>query len=129
MFVKVAEKDDIAPGGMRAFDISGSEIVICNDGGTYHALSRRCGHMNAPLDKGTLVGYIITCPMHCAQFDAATGRALAGPVPQAPSGSERIPEGAARFLGRVAELMGHIRTCDVKTYEVRVEDNDILVDI
>jgi len=26
------------------------EIVICNCGGSFHAVDRRCGHMNAPLE-------------------------------------------------------------------------------
>ncbi len=129
MFVKVAEKGDIAPGGMRGFKVDGVEIVLCNDGGRYYALSRRCGHMNAPLDRGTLVGYIITCPMHCAQFEATTGRALAGPLTHEPAVGAKVPRDLARQLGRLQGLMREIRTCDVKTYGVRIEGNSILVDI
>jgi len=129
MFVKIAEKDDIAPGGMRGFDVKGKEITVCNDGGRYYALARRCGHMNAPLDRGTLVGYVITCPMHCAQFDATTGRALARPVPHDPTGGEKTSERLSTFFGRIAELMSHIKTCDIKTFKIKVEDKNILVDI
>ncbi|MFQ5354244.1 MAG: Rieske (2Fe-2S) protein, partial [Thermodesulfobacteriota bacterium] len=84
MFVEVAKKGDIAPGGMLGFRVRGVEIVLCNDGGRYYAISRRCGHMRARLDKGTLVGYILTCPWHYSQFDIQSGAALSGPVPPGP---------------------------------------------
>ncbi len=150
MFVKVAEKGEIAPGGMKAFDAGGVEIILCNDGGVYYAVSRRCGHMAAPLEKGTLVGYIITCPMHCSQFDAKTGRVLSGPMLQGCARSHKLPEGLLpgllRRMGKVlsgitanemntflfrrmAGLMAHVRTCDIKTFRVRVEGEDILVDV
>ena len=73
-FVQAIWADDIAPGGMKAVELHGREIVLCNRGGTFHAIARRCGHMNAPLEKGTLDGAIVTCAMHCAQFDAITLR-------------------------------------------------------
>ncbi len=149
MFVKIAEKDEIAPGGMKAFTIRGTEITICNDGGTYYALSRRCGHMNAPLDRGTLVGYIITCPMHYSQFDAKSAKALSSPMLPGYAGRYKLPEFIAaifrRFGGLVSEIsayslntfffrgmgraMSHVKTCDMKTFRVRVEDKNILVDI
>jgi nitrite reductase/ring-hydroxylating ferredoxin subunit len=66
---------------MKAMELDGNEIVICNNGGKYYAIQRRCGHMNAPLDMGTLDGIYLTCPMHCAQFDITNGEALSGPVP------------------------------------------------
>ena len=48
-FVRAIRTDEIAPGGMKAVDLEGKEIVVCNCGGTYYAFERRCGHMNAPL--------------------------------------------------------------------------------
>jgi nitrite reductase/ring-hydroxylating ferredoxin subunit len=72
-FVEVIKVIEIAPGGMKAVEIEGHEVVVCNAGGKFYAIQRRCGHMNAPLDKGTLDGIILTCPMHCAQFDIITG--------------------------------------------------------
>ena len=71
-FVRAIRTDEIAPGGMKAVDLEGKEIVVCNCDGTYYAFERRCGHMNAPLDLGTLDGTYVTCPMHCAQFDVTT---------------------------------------------------------
>ncbi len=105
---------------MKAVELDGHEIVICNCGGTYYAIERRCGHMNAPLELGTLDGKIVTCAMHCAQFDVTTGQALSGPVP-GDLGNETIPPRVVAFLHQVATLMKYVRTESIRTYETRVE--------
>lgn len=128
MLVEVAKIGDIAPGGLRAVEVNGEEIVLCNDGGTLYAINRRCGHMNAPLERGTLEGYILTCPMHHAQFDITSGEALSGPVPPH-LGDEPIPEGIGRFLQHAGVLMSHIKTCDLKNYMVKVEGDSIKIEI
>ena len=128
MLVEVAKMSDIVPGGLKAVEVNGEEIVLCNDAGKLYAVGRRCGHMNAPLDLGTLEGYIITCPMHKAQFDITSGEALSGPVP--PNlGDEPIPEGIGKYLQYIGMLMSHIQTCDLKTYRVKVEGNAVKVEI
>lgn len=119
-FIRAISTDEIAPGGMKTVELNGHEIVICNCGGTYYAIERRCGHMNAPLELGTLDGKFVTCAMHCAQFDVTTGRALSGPVP-ADMGNESPPPILAAFLRHVDMLMKHVRTESIRTYETKVE--------
>ncbi len=128
MWVEVAKMSEIAPSGLKAVTANGEEIVLCNDDGKIYAVSRRCGHMNAPLAMGTLEGYILTCPMHHAQFDITTGEALSGPVP--PSlGDEVIPEGIGKYLQYVGMLMSHIKTCNIKRYPVKIDNDLIKVDV
>jgi len=128
MLIEVAKVNEIAPGGLKAVEVNGEEIVLCNDAGRLYAVSRRCGHMNAPLDLGTLEGYILTCPMHHAQFDITSGKALSGSVP-ASLGDEVIPEGIGKYLQYVGMLMSHIKTCDIKSYSVKVEENTVKIEI
>jgi len=125
-FVQALRAADLAPGGMRAVDVNGREIVICNRGGTFHAIDRRCGHMNAPLEMGTLDGDIVTCPMHCAQFDVTTGEALSGPVPGY-LGGQVPPARIAAFLQNVELLMQRVRTQPIATFEVKVESGWVWV--
>jgi nitrite reductase/ring-hydroxylating ferredoxin subunit len=125
-FVRAVRTDEIAPGGMKAIELNGREVVVCNSGGTFYAIARRCGHMNAPLDRGTLDGTIVTCPMHCAQFDVATGAALSGPVP-AGDGGEVPPPRMAAMLRNVATLMQYVRTESIATYQVKVESDWVWV--
>ena len=96
-FIRAISTNEIVPGGMKTVELDGHEIVICNCGGTYYAIERRCAHMNAPLELGTLDGKVVTCAMHCAQFDVTTGQALSGPVP-ADMGNESPPPILAAFL-------------------------------
>jgi nitrite reductase/ring-hydroxylating ferredoxin subunit len=119
-FIRAISTDAIAPGGMKTVEVGGHEIVICNYGGTYHAIQRRCGHMNAALELGTLDGKIVTCAMHCAQFDVTTGQALSGPVP-ADMGNEIPPPRLAAFMQHVDMQMKHVRTESLRTYETKVE--------
>lgn len=128
MFVKITKKDEIAPGGMKAFEVNGKEIVLCNFNGKIYAIERRCGHMNAPLDMGTLEGYILTCPMHHAQFDITTGETLSGPVPSN-SGGESLPEGLMNYFKYIGMLMSKIKSNDIQTYPVKIEGDSIQVEI
>jgi len=125
-FVRAISSDEIAPGGMKTVEIEGHQIVICNCGGTYYAIERRCGHMNAPLEMGTLDGQYVTCAMHCAQFDVTTGQALSGPVP-ADLGNESLPPRVATYLQYVGMLMQPVRTESIRAYETKVEAGWVLV--
>jgi nitrite reductase/ring-hydroxylating ferredoxin subunit len=126
LYSEVAKAGEIAPGGMKAFAVNGREIVVCYTGEGYYAFDRRCGHMNAPLDMGTLDGKILTCGMHHVQFLVDTGEAISGVVPHAPG--EPIPPGDL-FPHWIGDLMAHVRVCDIRTYPVRVEGGSIMVDV
>lgn len=129
MFRDIASVDDLLPGGMRAYTVEGEDIVLCNDGSRFYAFQRRCGHMSAPLDMGTANGYIITCPLHSVQFDVTTGKALSLPVPPYSMWEQAMPVTADNLYRWVNLLMEHVKTCDIRTYPVRVEGGRISIDI
>ena len=124
---KIAFTADIAPGGIKAYEIDGKEILVGNLEGTFYAVERRCGHMNAPCEMGTLRGYILTCPMHYAQFDIRTGKMLKDAFIK--SEPEGLPEKFRNFFEHKEEMVEKIKTYDLKTFEVSVEGNDMLVDL
>jgi len=119
---------EIAPGGMKFVEIEGQELVICNCSGKFYALARRCGHSNAPLEKGTLDGTILTCAMHCAQFDVTTGKASTGPVPRY-FGNEVPPLHLGNYLKNIAMLISDIRTESIKTYTTKIDKGQVWVAI
>jgi nitrite reductase/ring-hydroxylating ferredoxin subunit len=119
-FVRAICADEIAAGGMKAVEIDGNEIVVCNCDGTYYAVQRRCGHMNAPLELGTLDGIYLTCPMHCAQFDVSNGEAISGPVPS-DLGHEALPPILGAYMQNIGMLMKHVRTESMRSYSTRLE--------
>ncbi len=100
-FVTVGTKSDIVAGEVKAFSVNGHNIVVANlDGEHFYALDDLCTHDNGPLGEGILADGMIECPRHGARFDCATGRVKALPAVRA-----------------------------LRTYPVKVEDNDISVDV
>ena len=84
---------------MRAVDLEGEErICIVKVEGKYYAIGNVCTHLGGPLDEGTLEGYEVECPQHGSKFDVRTGK------PTKPPARQVVP-----------------------VYEVKVEDNNILV--
>ncbi|OGR43532.1 MAG: hypothetical protein A2X35_00575 [Elusimicrobia bacterium GWA2_61_42] len=117
MFIKAAEEKDLAPGGMKAVTLNGREIVLCRCGGSYYAVERACGHAKARLERGALTGWILTCPLHYAQFDIRSGEALCGPAPKAPESGHSDPAAPS------------LRTAGLKTWPVKAEAGWLLVDV
>ena len=127
-FVKAMKADELAPGGMKAIELGGNEIVVCNCGGKYYSIQRRCGHMNAPLDLGTLDGIYLTCPMHCAQFDVTNGEALSGPVP--PDISHEIMSPViGKYMQNIGKLMDKVQTESIRTFTTKVEAGWVVIEL
>lgn len=78
--VAVAKIGELPPGRMKWVAVAGERVVLANIDGTFCALRNVCGHKNAPLSRGQLVGHLIECPLHFAQFDMRTGKLVEGPV-------------------------------------------------
>lgn len=117
MLTKAAEAAEVLPGGMKAVTLAGREIVLCNCGGVFYAVERACGHANARLERGALTGWVLTCPLHYAQFDIRSGEALSGPAPKAPA--SRHPDPADPALA----------TRSLRTYPVEARDGSVYVDL
>jgi nitrite reductase/ring-hydroxylating ferredoxin subunit len=97
-FVKVAETKDIQPSNMIVVDLGGERVCIVNVEGNYYAIGNVCTHVGGPLNEGSLIGYEVECPWHGSKFDIRTGE------PTKPPARRSVPK-----------------------YELKLEDNDILV--
>lgn len=97
-FVKAASEADLAEGDVMRVEISGVQIALAKVDGKVYAFSDICTHEEANLSDGFLEGHCIECPWHGAQFDIRTGK-----VQSLPADS------------------------DLRTYEVKIEEGDILV--
>src|SRR5882724_4829918 len=97
-FVPVAQAADLMPGQMKFVAVERERIVLANIDGAFYALRDVCGHRNAPLSRGKLIGCLIECPLHFAQFDMRTGKLIDGPI-----------------------------SADIPVYEVRVEDDTVYI--
>jgi nitrite reductase/ring-hydroxylating ferredoxin subunit len=98
--VKIAETKDVAPGTGKVVEAEGRSIALFNVAGTFHAIDNTCTHEGGPLGEGELSSEVVTCPWHNTEFNVKTGEAL-GPL---------TDEG-------------------VRSFAVKVQGNDVLVEL
>jgi 3-phenylpropionate/trans-cinnamate dioxygenase ferredoxin component len=104
-FVKVAQKTEITPGTTKAVKVQDKNVLLANVNGSFYAVAQKCTHMGGDLSKNLLEGTTITCPKHHAKFDITTGKVVSHPK-----------------MGLL-----HPKAKDLETYEVKVENDDILI--
>jgi 3-phenylpropionate/trans-cinnamate dioxygenase ferredoxin subunit len=97
-YIRVASVTEIPPGDKKIVEVDGVLIVLVNLDGQLYAVEDVCTHDGGPLGEGRLDGCELICPRHGARFDVRTGAATLMPA------IEPAP-----------------------TYEVRVQDGDVLV--
>ncbi len=99
-FEAVARVGALAVNSMQAVVLSsGEKVCLVRTAAGFCALADRCSHRDFPLSAGEVTPQgLIECAWHGAQFDPVTGVMLTGP------GGE-----------------------DVKTYEVRVDADMIMI--
>jgi len=98
-FVRVASTSEIPKGEGRTFEVDGKRIAVFNSNGTFHAIDDTCKHQGGPLGEGELDGTTVTCPWHGWTYDITSGVSPDDP------------------------------DCAVDRYDVRVENDSILVGV
>ena len=99
-FHRVAGSSEIGDGEMRHVEIGERQIALFNLGGDFYATEDMCTHAFAMLSDGFVDGDLIECPLHGGKFEIKTGKAAAPPC-----------------------------TVDLKTYQVKVEGDAVLVGV
>ena len=98
----VCSTGDVEPGGIREFDIDGTEILVSNVDGTLRAYPPMCPHMEEPLGESAFCkGPVMTCSKHLWQWNLETGE------PVGPGENDRC----------------------MLMYETRMEDGQLLVNL
>jgi 3-phenylpropionate/trans-cinnamate dioxygenase ferredoxin subunit len=65
---------DLQEGEKRSLSAGDTQVLVCRVNGALFAVEDLCSHANTALCGGRLSGYLITCPLHSAQFDVRTGK-------------------------------------------------------
>jgi len=99
-FVKVGKVSEVEPGKSKVYEIEDRAVVVCNVSGNLYAVDDICPHDEGSLDAGDLDGFEIECPRHMARFDIRTGEVKALPA-----------------------------VVPIDVFEVRIEGDDIEVDL
>jgi 3-phenylpropionate/trans-cinnamate dioxygenase ferredoxin component len=99
-FTRACAVADLVKGDPVAATVDGVDVAIVRDGEDYYAIHDECSHAAIPLSEGDLEGCEIECWLHGSRFDLRTGK------PTGPPATEPVP-----------------------TYAVKVEGDDVLVDV
>ena len=97
--VKVGSLSRLAPGTVIEVQAGEETYALCNADGQVYALGGACLHHGGPLGHGAMHGTHVVCPWHLWEFDCRTGA------------YDRNPD------------------CRVPVFPVRVEGDDILIDV
>jgi 3-phenylpropionate/trans-cinnamate dioxygenase ferredoxin component len=98
-YVRVARVGDVESGKGIVVVVRGTRIALFNCDGVHYAIKNTCPHMGGELGEGLLQGDIVTCPWHGWRFNVKTGKNPEADVVQ------------------------------VRTFEVRVEGDEILIGV
>jgi 3-phenylpropionate/trans-cinnamate dioxygenase ferredoxin subunit len=99
-FVRACGVSEVPSGTALAVDVEGTDVAVLRDGEDWYAVQDECSHAAVPLSEGDVEGCEIECWLHGSRFDLRTGK------PTGPPATE-----------------------PVATYSVRVEGDDVLVDL
>jgi naphthalene 1,2-dioxygenase system ferredoxin subunit len=97
-WARAASRSELASGEVLGVEVAGRSIALYDVDGNIFATDNICTHAYARLSDGWLDGELIECPLHAARFDVRTGKVLDPPA-----------------------------TVDLKTYPVRVVDDEIQI--
>lgn len=97
--MKVAALSQVPPESVVEVVVDDQPYAICRTGNAVHALSGVCLHRGGPLGQGQIHNGHVLCPYHLWAFDCASGAYDYDP-------SRRVP-----------------------TFEVKIEDGDILIQV
>jgi len=105
-YVRVASVADLGMGMILPVEAMGVKMLLTQVGGQFYAAQRKCPHLGFNLCRGSIEDRSVVCPLHKAKFDLATGEV------------ERDPK--LLFINLKAKN-------SLKTYQIKVLDNDIYV--
>jgi len=80
---------------------------------------------------GVLQGKVVICPLHFSSYDVTTGKKLSDPkeMSMPPEIMQKLPAELLQMFGKMTEIMSHIETLDLETYETKTEAGKVFVKI
>ena len=79
-FTKIGKVGDVPVGTAKVYEVADRAIAVCNVDGELYAIDDVCTHDEGSLDQGELEGHEIECPRHGARFDVRSGEVTALPA-------------------------------------------------
>ena len=71
---------ELEPNQMMLLHVGGKRVVLARTDDGWAAFDDRCSHRGASLADGAMICGTVQCPWHGSQFEAGSGRVVAGPA-------------------------------------------------
>jgi 3-phenylpropionate/trans-cinnamate dioxygenase ferredoxin subunit len=81
-FTAAASLQEVPAGTKKVVTVNGVPILLCHTADRVFAVRNECSHAHETLDCGRMKAGWISCPVHGARFDLATGEPLNPPATQ-----------------------------------------------
>jgi nitrite reductase/ring-hydroxylating ferredoxin subunit len=76
-WISLIKDQELVENSRRALLRGGKGVLLIRlQGNEIYAIANQCPHLACPLAKGTLLGYVLTCPCHEWRFDIRSGEFL-----------------------------------------------------
>ncbi len=98
-WIQIAKIDDVSPGTGIVVEVKDQCLAVFNVDGSFHVTDNTCLHRGGPLGEGDLEGETVTCPWHGWEYNVKTGNCVNNP------------------------------SSNIKSYESKVEDGDVKVEL
>jgi len=99
-WIKACNKDQVSSGELFGFDHKEKRVLLSNLNGKIYATDLICTHAEADLSTGFLTEEGIRCPLHLSVFNLETGEPTNPPAEK-----------------------------PLKTYNVKIQENEIYVEV
>jgi anthranilate 1,2-dioxygenase ferredoxin subunit len=96
--IRLCSADDVDFGGAIRVEMDDLVLAVFNIDGIFYVTDDQCTHGPGSLSEGYISGHVVECDFHNGEFDIRTGEVVAPPC--------MIP---------------------VKTYQVILENNDVMI--
>jgi 3-phenylpropionate/trans-cinnamate dioxygenase ferredoxin subunit len=113
-YVEVMKAGELQDGQMKSVKAGGQEVLLAKVGGKFYAAESKCPHMGGNLAHGKLDGTVVTCPLHASQFELKDGHVIRW------TNWPGVVVAATKLIRRPRAI---------KTYQVKVEGDKVLVEI
>ena len=80
MRADVGGEGDLQEGGTKCVAVNQKAYALFKVAGQIYCLDNACTHMNGPLCRGRVSGFVVTCPLHGSRFDVRTGQVVGAPA-------------------------------------------------
>ncbi len=132
--VFVANMDQIPDGGRKIVRVDDLSIGVFHHKGGWYAVRNHCVHRGGPVATGSLVGDILTCPLHGYKYNIQTGQLIVDPSSKLDTytinlkGNEvylLIPEAQPQY--ELPEIFEEEKTVSKEENERSLRDNEFLL--